>query len=63
MVCLMSSNFTLFNFSRANRLSWTQIFSDYDHSLVVGRWLNGRLCGWYVSVYVPYFWKKAHHAD
>jgi hypothetical protein len=47
----------LFYLSRRNHLAWARIVSDDDYGLTVGRWLNGRLFGCYVNVFIPYFWR------
>lgn len=39
----------LFNFGRANRLSWTPLVGDNDYDKIVAYWLNGRVLGKYVS--------------
>ena len=43
---------TLFDFGRANHLSLSRVVSDDDHGRTIGRWLNGRLFGIYVSWFV-----------
>ena len=45
---------TLFDFGRNNQLSWSQVCSDDCFSCNVGYWLNGRIFGRYVSVFVPW---------
>ena len=50
----MSPHWTLFNFSRANHLSLSIVVSDDDHDRIVGRWLNGRIFGYYVNVMIPW---------
>lgn len=42
---------TLFNFGRANRLSLIRVVQDDNVDLMIGRWLSGRICGRYVSVF------------
>ena len=43
----------LFDFGRRWRLAWTPVKSDYDRR-IIGRWLNGKLAGRYVSLYLQY---------
>lgn len=46
----------LFDFGRRNHLSIAPIVADEDHGCVVGHWLNGRVLGRYVSLFMP-FWR------
>lgn len=39
----------LFNFGRNNHLHWARVVADDDYNQTVGRWLSGRIFGFYVS--------------
>lgn len=45
----------LFNFGRANHLDLSRVVDDDDYTRVVGLWLNGRICGRYLSVHLPWW--------
>jgi hypothetical protein len=45
---------TLWNLGRANRLFLSPIVSNDDFDQQVAWWLNGRVCGRYVSVRIPW---------
>jgi hypothetical protein len=49
-------NRTFFNFGRSNHLGLSTIVDDDDYGLQVGRWLNGRIFGFYVNVLIQ--WRK-----
>lgn len=52
----MKSHITLFNFGRANRLALSIVVDNDNHDQQIGRWLNGRIFGCFVSVMIP--WRR-----
>lgn len=46
----------LFDRGRDNQLSLVEVVDDADYRRVVGVWLSGRVCGRYVSFYLP--WRR-----
>ncbi len=50
---------TLFDLGRNNSLFLCAVVDDVDMGLKIGQWLNGRICGRYVSVFVQYRWRKS----
>jgi hypothetical protein len=45
----------LINFGRSNHLGWVAVIDNDDWQRRAGYWLNGRIFGRYVSLFVP--WK------
>jgi hypothetical protein len=51
-------NLTFFNFGKRNRLSLCPVVDDDDYNLVIGHWLSGRLFGHYISLMIPWRYRR-----
>lgn len=49
---------TFFNFGRSNHLGMATIVDDDDWNIRTGYWLSGRVCGLYVSYFIPWRGKR-----
>ena len=47
---------TPFHISRRHHLGLVRVVHDDDYGLTIGWWLNGRIFGRYVSLFVPRLW-------